>query len=610
MAYDGIVNKSICSELKNIIGYKIDKISEPNKNTIILGLYKKASNFNLLACISANNYRIHLTANDFKNPNVAPNFCMLLRKHLIGFKIKDIYCKGLERITFIEFENKDNPNKPIFKKLIIELMGKHSNIILTDSNENIIDSIRHTSTLDNSLRDIYPNCKYFFPKSKKANLLVLNNGNDFFNKIEEPLTDAITQKINYLSTEKKENNQNSNFDLKISDIDIEDILSTVFTGISKSFISNIIKKYKNCNLSKDIFINIYNDINEIINCNTDNLFFIDIYQNNIKKDYCLTKSIDTKKYTLSKYLDDFYYFKEKDELFKNHRNNILNLILFTMKKYQKRLENMDIKLEECENMEKYKLYGELITANLYKISNQNISEIELENYYDNNNLVKIPLDKKYTPSYNAKKYFKKYNKLKNALKIVSKQKEETIDDINYIESIVYEIENIKTIEELEEIYLEISECPLFTEILKSKFNKNTFFKKRNNNKKKQKKLTTNKEVSFNPLKYKFEGYTILVGRNNKENDYLTLKYANKNDIWFHTKEIHGSHVILRIDNTNLKIPPKNVLYEAAKLATLHSKAKNSSNVPVDFCKVSFVKKPRGSKPGMVTYSSNTTIYVK
>ena len=203
MAFDGIVTRTICKELKNIVGYKVDKIYEPDKNTVIWGLYKKFSNINLLTCISANNYRIHITKNEYKNPSVAPNFCMLLRKHLVGFKIKDIYCKGLERVCFIEFENLDNPEKPINKKLIIELMGKHGNIILTDSNEVIIDSIRHTSTFDNSLRDIYPTCKYVFPKSDKCSFFELKGEEDFYDKIKHLLTVRKESEIQNNSGKKK-----------------------------------------------------------------------------------------------------------------------------------------------------------------------------------------------------------------------------------------------------------------------------------------------------------------------------------------------------------------------------------------------------------------------
>lgn len=279
-------------------------------------------------------------------------------------------------------------------------------------------------------------------------------------------------------------------------------------------------------------------------------------------------------------IDDFYSEKESSELFKNYRNNILHLILETLKKYEKRLKNIDNKLDECKNMDIFRLYGELITSNLYKIPNKNLENIELENYYNNNEPILIPLDKRYLPFLNAQRYFKKYSKLKNALKVVNTQKQETIQDINYIESVVYELEACKTVEDVDEIYEEIAENSLFTIKTKSKNNKKG---------KKAKQFTKNKLAKFNPLKYVIDDYTILVGRNNKENDYLTCKFANKNDIWFHTKDIHGSHVILKT-NPN-EIVPEDILLKAAALAVKHSKAKDSSHVPVDYCKVSFVKKP-------------------
>ena len=231
--------------------------------------------------------------------------------------------------------------------------------------------------------------------------------------------------------------------------------------------------------------------------------------------------------------------------------------------------------------------------------NQNLEKIELENYYNNNELITIPLDKKYSPSYNAKRYFKKYTKLKNALEIVNKQKQETISDINYIESVIYELSTCKSVQDVEIVYEEILESPIFADKLK--------YTKQKNKPKKSKPLTKNKMVEFNPRKYTIDGYTVLVGRNNKENDYLTFKFAKKHDIWFHTKDIHGSHVILKVD-TN-EIVPEEILFEVAKIAVKHSKGASSSNVPVDYCKVSFVKKPNGSKPGFVVYSNNKTLYV-
>ena len=272
----------------------------------------------------------------------------------------------------------------------------------------------------------------------------------------------------------------------------------------------------------------------------------------------------------------------------------------TLKKYEKRLENIDEKLDECKNMDKYKLYGELITANLYRIPNYNIGSVTLENYYNNNEPTEIILDKKYSPQYNAKRFFKKYSKLKNASEIVKTQKIETEEEIKYIESIVYELENCENTDDVQEICNEISENEIFQ----------NFFAKKNFKTKKVKKpskTTTDKFAKFNPIKYNIEGYTIYVGRNNKENDYLTNKFAKKDDIWFHTKDIHGSHVILKT-NPN-EVVPENIIYEVAKLAAKHSKAKNSSNVPVDYCKVFFVKKIPGNKPGLVIYRNNETLYV-
>ncbi len=584
MAFDGIVTKSLTKELQNIIGYKIDKIYEPDKNTIILGLYGKNMNLALLLCISSNMCRLHLSTHMQKNPTVAPNFCMLLRKHLIGFKIKNIYTVDLERIVFIELENVENPNKPIYKKLIVELMGKHSNIILVDNNDIIIDSMRHTSTLENSNRDIYPTCRYIFPDPKKDSFLDLKSFDDFYKKIEPKLSEYISSQVDSIEN------------LSISNFELDKIISNTFNGISSSFIKNIILELNIVDISKDALEQIFKKINEILNSTSLNVIFSDD-----KKDYYLTNSGKEQDiFHLNFTLDDYYFEKDTSDLFKNYKNSILNLILATLKKYEKRLVNIDNKLTECDKMDMFRLYGELITSNLYKISNINTDKIEVENYYDNNNLISIPLDKKYSPSYNAKLYFKKYSKLKNALEIVNNQKKETINDINYIESVIYELENCKSIEDLEDVYEEISDNSIFADKLKPK-------KLKKSPKKPAKQLTKNKLVSFNPLKYVIDGYTILVGRNNKENDYLTCKFAKKSDIWFHTKDIHGSHVILKT-NPN-EIVPEVILYEAAKLAAKHSKAKNSSNVPVDYCKVSFVKKPNGSKPGYVIYSNNKTLIV-
>lgn len=574
MAFDGIVTKAITAELSNLSGARIDKVFQPNKNEIILGLYLDKKNYALDICIDSQNCRINLTTNSKPNPQVAPNFCMLLRKNLIGLKLKCISTLDLERLVILEFEGFDDIDDLISKKLIIELMGRHSNIILLDDTNIIIDSLRHIKEFDENYRDILPHTKYQFPTTNKYNFLALNGYLDFINLIN--ITD-----INDLPTQ----------------------ISQTFNGISKSFICSIIEKLQIKEVNPSTLKSIFDYIQNIIsNIGTDNLSFKPITNSyGFVKDYFLTSVKSINSFNLNFFIDDFYFNKETSETFKNYRNTLLKLILETLKKYNKRLVNINEKLQECADMDKYRIYGELITANLYKIPNKNINQIELENYYDNNKKILINLDNKYSPSVNAKRFFKKYSKLKNALEVVSEQKKETEKELNYIESIVYELENSSTVDELTYIFDEISENDIF----KEKTSKNKETKK---SKIKKSKLTKNKTVSFNPIKYKIDGYTVLVGRNNKENDFLTLKYANKNDLWFHTKDFHGSHTILKIDN-NLPYPSTNILVKVAEIATLHSKARNSSNVPVDYCEVKFVKKPSGSRPGMVIYTNNKTLNV-
>ena len=564
MSFNAIMLKSIINELNNLNGYKVDKVNQPNKNTIILGLYGKSKNLNLLSCISSDNFRFHLTKNSIKNPSQAPSFCMLLRKHLIGYKIKNIYSTDFERIVFIEFQNSDNPHKPILKNLIVELMGKHSNIILTDSNNIIIDSLRHTTIENGAQRDIYATSRYIKPKPNSFG--AAKNLIDFYNNFEPEIIKIL------------KNNSNND----ISNSSIQDI----YNVINQILINN---KFKINIIENDYLLT---PIEESIKQNI---------QDNESKTDDMLKHYTTEKYFINYSLDNYYFEKENTELFINYRNNILSLILSTLKKYKKRLINIDNKLSECKDMDKYKLYGELITANLYKIPNKNMNSIEVENYYDNCSLIKIPLDNKYYPSINAKRYFKKYSKLKNALEIVTVQKKETLDDINYIESVVYELDSAMTIDDLQDIFEEISENDIFKTVLSKKSDN------KKNKVKKSKFMTKNKFAKFNPLKYTIDGYTIYVGRNNTENDILTTKFAKYNDLWFHTKDIHGSHVILKV-SPGEKIPEE-IILEAARLAAKHSKAKLSSNVPVDYCFISNVKKPNGSKPGMVIYKNNKTIIV-
>ena len=562
MAFDGIVTKSIVNELTPLIGGKIDKIHEPDRNTIVLGVYSQGKNYALNICIDAHNCRINLTTHSRINPLVAPNFCMLLRKHLIGGRITNISMIGLERLINIEIETINEFNEIETKTLIVELMGKHSNIILLGLNNTIIDAMRHI-TSEHSYREILPSRAYTLPNSDKFDFMALKDFEDFY--------------------------------LKFVDTNLDDLGKSIvntFTGFSLSFAQSAISKCGITSVSKNELEKIYNHFCDIIKKDTV-LDFEPIYKNDKISDYVLTVGNCNEHFHLNFFIDDFYFERGTTEAFTNYRNTILKMILDILKKYNSRLLSINAKLKECDDMDKYRLYGELITANLYRLSNTHSSSIELENYYNDNNLISIPLDPKYSPSINAKRYFKKYSKLKNAFQIVSMQKFETEKELDYIESIVYELENSTTLEDVQEIFEEISENVVFKEKLKKKEKKNKVSKKK-------------KQQTFSPIEYDVDGFKVYVGRNNKENDLLTLSFANKNDIWFHTKDIHGSHVILKVD----KPINDDILVKCAEIAAKHSKAKLSSNVPVDYCLVQFVKKPHGAKPGMVIFTNNKTLNVK
>lgn len=567
MAFDGITTKSISYELQHsILGGKINKIFEPNKNEILLSIYANGKNYALNICIDSNLYRIHLTTNAKPNPLNAPNFCMLLRKHLIGYKIKAISSNdNLERIIKIELEGYNELNDLTTKYLMVELMGKHSNIILLNDKFFIIDSLRHLDTLSNSQRDILPAHEYIYPENNKNNFYTIKSSEEFYNLI---LRNNVTNLTNFL---------------------VE-----YFTGFSKPFIKNIITKQnlKNTDFSKEDILKMYEYLSKILNnLDSNNVSLIKYSNEKGKLDYVIDLEPKTSNLDINFYIDDFYYNKETNNNYVSYRNNLLKLISHILKKYSLRLESINNKLKECENKDLYKLYGELITANLYKFSKDyNSDKVELENYYDNNSILVIPLDNTISIANNAKKYFKKYNKLKNALEIVTLQKKETEEELQYIESIIYELEYAKNIQEVNEIYNEISENPIFKDYIQS------------NNK-----TNAKKEANISaPREYHIDGFTVLVGKNNKQNDYLTTKLASPNDIWFHTKDIHGSHVILKNPSENIS---NDTLIKCAKLAAYYSKGRLSSNVPVDYCFVKYVKKPNGSKPGMVIYTNNKTLNV-
>ena len=652
MAFDGITLNAVVNELQILKGAKVNSINQPDKNSIVISVYN-GNNFAINIDTSANNYRIHLTTHSRKNPLNALNFCMCLRKQLNRAKIDSIYMKDLERICYIKFSTYNEMNDLVNKTLIIELMGKYSNIILVNENFKIIDALkkydnfdvlRHSENFDSlkkeksndglieKSRGIMPGREYIEPVDEKYN----------FKKTSENEFVEIIEKSSYKT--------------------LESAIPNLFTGISKLFVQNIINTLELTNtISRKSLKNIYEYINEIIDCsNSSNLKLI-INKNNysvgieerennkssateieerennknsatefnekenndliINKDNYSCEE-DENIFKINFELDDFYNNKIEKELFTNYRNSLLKILENTLDKLTKKLYNINEKVELCKKMDDYKIYGELLLANIYRLKNvntiqnenasqiknedtsENLSqikeknektlEVQVENYYDNNKKINIPINPKISISKNAENYFKKYDKMKRTLDVVNKQKKQTNKELNYLSTIIDELDTCTTISDINEVYEEVSENILFNEVSIHKKYKSGKVKKEDT------------QMLLNYLKFKVDDYDVLVGKNNKQNDYITLHVANDTDYWFHTKDIHGSHLILRCNGVTPKLE---TIKKCAEIAAYHSKAKFSSHVPVDYTQIKNVKKPKGAVPGYVIYKNNKTIYV-
>ena len=631
MAFDGITLNAVVNELQILEGAKVNSINQPDKNSIVISVYN-GNNFAINIDTSANNYRIHLTTHSRKNPLNALNFCMCLRKQLNRAKIDSIYMKDLERICYIKFSTYNEMNDLVNKTLIIELMGKYSNIILVNENFKIIDALKKFDNFN--VLNHSENSDSF--KKEKSNDGLHSLKNESFEKGNHSNNDGLIEKSRGIMPGReyiepvdekynfKKTSENEFVEIieKSSYKTLESAIPNLFTGISKLFVQNIINTLELTNtISRKSLKNIYEYINEIIDCsNSSNLKLI-INKNNYsvgieeRKNNDLTINKDNNKdsnkddylseedeniFKINFELDDFYNNKIEKELFTNYRNGLLKILENTLDKLTKKLYNINEKVKLCKKKDDYKIYGELLLANIYRLKNVNTIqnektlEVQVENYYDNNKKINIPINPKISISKNAENYFKKYDKMKRTLDVVNKQKEQTNKELNYLSTIIDELDTCTTISDINEVYEEISENILFNEVSNHKKYKSGKVKKEDT------------QMLLNYLKFKVDDYDVLVGKNNKQNDYITLHVANDTDYWFHTKDIHGSHLILRCNGVTPKLE---TIKKCAEIAAYHSKAKFSSHVPVDYTQIKNVKKPKGAVPGYVIYKNNKTIYV-
>ncbi len=572
LPFDGVVVKNMVDELSEILtGGRIDKIYQPEYDEILINIRAQGKNLKLVISANASYPRIHLTENTKENPSKPPVFCMLLRKHLVGGKITEISFHDFERIVVLHIDNIGELGDLTQKKLVVEIMGKHSNVILLNSDDKIIDSIKHIDKDISSVREIMPARSYSLPpaqdKISPEDLDVdslFENTEDESNRIAKFLLSSIKGFSPLLCKEVcfRSGVEPDALIKNLSDKDIKNIQISL---------NNIVKEILSSNFAPCI---IWRD--------PDILKPLDFHCIKITQ-YQHVEFFDS----INNVLDIFYSSKDNIERLTQKKASIFKVLNNSIDRCNKKITIYQDIMRESAEKDKYKLFGELIISNIYCIP-KNSEKVSLLNYYSSDNeYVEVPLDKNLLPQENAQKYFKKYTKSKTAYIHASKQLKETYLELEYLESVSHNLENCKNLSEIEEIREEL----ILAGYLDAK--------RKNKNKKDTLKST--------PLKYKSsDGLTIYVGKNNVQNDTLTLKTASSNDIWLHTKNIPGSHVIIRKQKGDI---PKSTLEEAALLAAYHSKAKMSAQVEVDYTTVKNVKKPKGAKPGMVTYVNYKTVFV-
>lgn len=575
MALDGIVLKSIQFELESILlNCKIDKVYQPEKDELVIQLRGQGSNLKLLISASSNNPRIHIFKGSKKNPQTPPMFCMLLRKNIGGGRIVNISQENFERILNIDIQTTNELGDTIIRRLIIEIMGKHSNIILVDQNTNkVIDSIKRITPDMSRMRQILPGKIYQLPPVQNKTSILDIDENSFKHLLSTQNEASLTYKFLYqnilglspLIARELCNIAHINENLSLGELSLSDKNSLYISVIRLQNIIN--NKYFKPSITSDI------TTQQVLAFSCIELSQFSNSENKVYE-------------SISDVLEIYYKKRDLFERLKQKSMNLRKSIQTQLERnYHKRTNQLN-DLNAASKREQYKIYGELIMANLHLIE-PGANNFECLNYYTNET-VEIPLDSKFSASKNAQKCFKKYGKLKTAFKLVQDQLKHTNHTIAYLENILNAIDQCEGVEELSDIIEELSSEGII---------KNKVTRKSNKKYKTQSK----------PYHYvSSDGIDIYVGKNNFQNDFLTLKLADKNDLWLHAKNIPGSHVIVKCDLDSL---PDSTLEEAAALAAYYSKARNSSTVPIDYTLRKNVKKPNSSKPGMVIYETNFTIYI-
>lgn len=570
MALDGAFLYAVRQELLPLIEARVEKIHQPTREEVILSLRDREGSHKVLISASADRARVHLTEISVDNPKTPPMFCMLLRKRLGSGKLLAIRQDGLERVLYFDFSCVNELGDVVQLTLACEIMGRYSNLILIDEKGLIIDSIKRVDAETSRKRLVLPGVLYDMPpRERRLNFMTAGN-----QEIQE-----------YISSQSGE---------------LSKVLLRTFEGVSPVlvrewtyYVGKGVECYSNSLTESQwerLFYILSHTKENLINMNL--TYTVASTKEGQLKDFSFIplRQYGTLLYTRElpsacTLLDYFYAERDRYARIRQRANDLFHLLLHTTERIHRRISSQTEELLQCNEKESLRRKADLISANLYKIKKGDKSVIVEDFYEDDYPSVNIELDVRLTPPQNAQKYYQAYKKACTAEKILSEQVEKGKQELQYLDSVLDALTRAETEDEISQLRLELSQQG-YVRISK-------------------KKMPASKALSSMEF-YSPNGMRILVGRNNLQNDQLTLKKASKMDIWFHTQNIPGSHVILE---TNGAEPDEETLHFTATIAAYHSKARSSSQVPVDYCQVKFVKKPVGAKPGMVIFTNNRTLYV-
>lgn len=547
MTFDGLFTHAMIHELNQTLqNGRVTKISQPYPNEVILTIRANRTNYPVLLSANPRYARFQITQIPYTNPAVPTNFTMMLRKYLESAKLLEIKQLDNDRVVYFEFLTRNELGDKLPLLLSAEIMGRYSNVILINQSTNkIIDTIKHVGMDQNRYRTLLPGATYRQPPTQNKENPFEQDSNTF----EELIQKYPNREV------------------------LADNLLKQYQGISRDNALALADKLH----ASNNYVQAFNDFlamteNPIPTMNSNNF---SIFTDNPN---------DKKFSTLSEMLDVFYHTKANRDRVQQQGGQLLHVIRKNLQRNKKKLKKLSNELKATENADEYRIKGEVLTTYLYQIK-RGMTKITLLNFYDNNKEITISLSNQLSPSQNAQKYFKKYQKLKIAVTFVNEQIELTKKEVAYLEEIQTQIE-LATPADLDDIKTELQQ--------------EGYIKKKQQKSKRSSRVKINKPETF----IASDGTEILVGKNNLQNEKLTLHTAKKTDIWLHAKNIPGSHVIIKSNN-----PSDETLFEAAMLAAYFSKFRSSANVPIDYVQVKNIRKPNGSKPGFVIYEGQKTLTV-